>query len=319
VNREEWDVLREGWAFEAKLAQGRDGRGEVPASFWETYSAFANTDGGVIVLGAAEGKDGSLDVRGIEDLDKVERELWNGLQNPQKVSANLLTESSVTREELDGRHLLVIRVPKAPRSQRPVHLNGSIERKTYLRVHEGDRVANPEVARRMLADSYLDRDATVLEHFTEADLDPESVRRYRNIFASKRPEHPFVTEDDSGFLRQVGVLKQVRGQSIFGLTLGGLLVLGRELSIRDRFPHWHLSYRELPADLGTGPRWVDRIASDGSWNANLFEFYTRIVLKLYEGLKGALRARRRPVSRGRDARAQGRARSAGEHAHPRRL
>ncbi|AKU92732.1 helix-turn-helix domain-containing protein [Vulgatibacter incomptus] len=147
MNREEWEILREGWAFEAKLAQGRDGRGELPASFWETYSAFANTDGGVIVLGAAERNDGSLEVRGIADLDKVERELWNNLQNPQKVSANLLTSSSVTREELDGHQLLVVRVPKTTRTARPVHLNGSLER-SYQRVHEGDRRMRPEVARR---------------------------------------------------------------------------------------------------------------------------------------------------------------------------
>ena len=206
MNPEDWDVLREGWAFEAKLAQGADGRGEVPASFWETYSAFANTEGGVIVLGAAERKDGAFEARGIEDLDKVERDLWNTLQNPQKVSANLLTRASVTREDLEGRHLLVVRIPKAPRSLRPVHLNGTMTR-AYLRVHEGDRLVSPEVARRMIADSLPDRDAKVLEHFTEADLDPESIRRYRNVFAGKRPEHPFVTEDDSGFLRQVGVLK----------------------------------------------------------------------------------------------------------------
>lgn len=284
MNREEWDALREGWAFEAKLAQGRDGRGEVPSSFWETYSAFGNTDGGIIVLGAVERDDGSLEARGIADLDKVERELWNALQNPQKVSVNLLSQSSVTREELDGQWLLVVRVPKATRAHRPVHLNGSLE-KSYGRVHEGDRLLRPDVARRMVADSIVDRDSMVIEHFTEADLDPESVRRYRNVFASKRPEHPFVGESDTGFLQQIGALKQVRGESTLGLTLGGLLVLGRELSIRDRFPAWHLSYRELPAEPSADVRWVDRVVSDGSWNANLFEFYTRVVLKLYEGLK----------------------------------
>ena len=50
----ELDSLREGWHFEAKLAAGRDGQGAVPESFWETYSAMANTEEGFILLGAKE-------------------------------------------------------------------------------------------------------------------------------------------------------------------------------------------------------------------------------------------------------------------------
>jgi predicted HTH transcriptional regulator len=285
MTRDEFEVLREGWEFEAKLARGRDGQGELPESFWPTYSAMANTEGGTIVLGAKERADGSFDFRGIPDLDKVERDLWNCLQNPQKVSGNVLGRQDVTRESVDGQVLLVVRVPKAPRSLRPVFLNGSWERGTYLRVHDGDRVADREVARRMMADALPERDSMVLEGFGEADLDPDSVRAYRNVFAAKRPDHPFVSEDDAAFLLQAGVIASDRVRGILGLTLGGLLMLGRERALLDRFPHWHLSYRELPADPASGERWVDRIANDGTWNANAFQFYNRVIGKLYQGLK----------------------------------
>lgn len=40
--------LRESVAVECKLAGGRDGQGAVPEDFWATYSAFANTQGGVM-------------------------------------------------------------------------------------------------------------------------------------------------------------------------------------------------------------------------------------------------------------------------------
>jgi predicted HTH transcriptional regulator len=284
VTPDELEILREGWNFEAKLAAGRDGQGAVPESLWETYSAMANTGGGVIVLGAKELQDGSLQPHGIPDIDKVERDLWNLLENPQKVSANLLRRDSVQRVDLDGRALLVIQVPKAPRAQRPVHLNGSWE-KTYLRVHEGDRVASRDVARRMLADADPDHDAQVLEGYSEADFHVESVRQYRQLLASQRPDHPFLRDDDTGFLQQIGAIGRDRLHKTEGVTLGGLMMLGREAAIRDRFPHWHLSYRELPADAAAGPRWLDRIAPDGTWNANVFEFYSRVIRKLHQGLK----------------------------------
>jgi ATP-dependent DNA helicase RecG len=40
MTREELEALREGWDFEAKLAAGRDGKGAVPDSFWETYACY---------------------------------------------------------------------------------------------------------------------------------------------------------------------------------------------------------------------------------------------------------------------------------------
>lgn len=67
--------LKENAIVECKLAQGRDGKGALPKYFWETYSAFANTTGGDIFLGLKEKAQGSFEVAGIQDTQKVIDEL----------------------------------------------------------------------------------------------------------------------------------------------------------------------------------------------------------------------------------------------------
>jgi len=58
-------------AVEFKLAKGG-----VPASFWESYSAFANTDGGVIMLGVKE-DNGKHSVVGVTNANKLVADVWN--------------------------------------------------------------------------------------------------------------------------------------------------------------------------------------------------------------------------------------------------
>ena len=68
--------------LECKKAQSN-----IPGSVWETYSAFANTYGGLILLGVYEDqkeKDISnrFTITGVDDADKIRKDFWNIVNNP---------------------------------------------------------------------------------------------------------------------------------------------------------------------------------------------------------------------------------------------
>lgn len=68
VNIRDIETYRENNQLEAKKAAGG-----LPGSLWETYSSFANTDGGVILLGVEERTDGSLEVTGVQDPEHLKK------------------------------------------------------------------------------------------------------------------------------------------------------------------------------------------------------------------------------------------------------
>ena len=103
--------------IEAKKAQGG-----LPQSIWETYSAFANTLGGVILLGVEELADKSLHAIGLPEPERLVKEFWDIVNNENKVSVNILADKNVTIEEVDGKQIIVITVPRAQRYDRPVYI-----------------------------------------------------------------------------------------------------------------------------------------------------------------------------------------------------
>lgn len=138
--------------LECKLAQGEDGQGALPKDFWPTYSAMANSHGGLVLLGVRE-RHGRFSVAGVPDADKVRRDLFNNLNNPGKVSANLLGESDVQALMLEGRTVLAVQIPQAPRKLRPVYLNGQPLGHTWRRLHDGDRLCDVETVNRISPNS----------------------------------------------------------------------------------------------------------------------------------------------------------------------
>ena len=103
----------------------------LPRSIWETYSAFANTIGGYILLGITEekGDNGSTFYRptGIEKPEKLKKEFFNTL-NSDKVNINILTDNDVEVVNYHGVSLLSIHVPQASYRQRPIYINGNLNK-----------------------------------------------------------------------------------------------------------------------------------------------------------------------------------------------
>lgn len=127
------EQYKENNRIEAKKAIGG-----LPDSLWETYSAFANTLGGIILLGVEELSDRSLHPVDLPDPEWLLKDFWDTINTPHKVSVNILTEDDVKIREINGSHIISITVPKADRKQKPVYINGSPFTGTYKRSGDGD-------------------------------------------------------------------------------------------------------------------------------------------------------------------------------------
>ena len=125
---------------------------------WETYSAFANTYGGVILLGVKEREDGTFETVGLTpvEAEHLRQDFWNTVSNRSKVSAVLPIESEVEVLEADGGMVVAIHVPRAPREERPVYINGDLFAGTYRRRGEGDYRCTRQEISAMLRDQGFD-------------------------------------------------------------------------------------------------------------------------------------------------------------------
>ena len=277
-------LLTESAIVECKLAGGRDGKGELPKDLWASYSALANTDGGVILLGLKQ-KGDNFELRGIERIEKVQKDLFDIANNPKKVSVNLLTNASVQIISIDGSQLLQINIPRASRAKRPVYLNGNPLGNTFVRRFEGDQRLSDEAVKRMLAEQTEDsRDSRILKGFGLEDLCAESLRIYRQVFVNRQPDHPWNELDNQDFLRMIGAWRKDRESGEDGLTVAGLLMFGYHTTIQEAFPYYMLDYQERPR-AKIEQRWVDRVTLDGSWSGNLYDFYRAVFRKLTADLK----------------------------------
>ena len=88
---------------------------------------------------------------------------------------------------------------------------------------------------------------------------------------------------DLEFLQRLGGYRVDQETGEKGFTLAGVLMFGTELAIMGVMPRYFVDFREK---LSSDPniRWTDRVYPDGMWEPNLYQFYRRVLPKLFLAL-----------------------------------
>ena len=254
----------------------------LPKSLWATYSAFANTNGGIILLGVTEDAQHQLHVEGVNDADALVIDFWNIINNQSKISINVLNDKDVIVREFDGKKIIIINVPRAQRYDKPIYLDGNLF-SSYKRNGEGDYRCTKEVIQAMLRDaSPKTQDMLVLGNMNLDVFDKDTIKRYRIRMQGIRPGHVWEALEDVDFLYRIGAVGRDADGKLHP-TAAGLLMFGYEHEIVREYPHYFLDYREK---LDDDTRWSDRfVSSSGDWSGNIYDFYFRVYNRIAQSVK----------------------------------
>lgn len=263
----------------------KEASGGLPKSIWESYSAMANTDGGMILLGIKEDKGTQkLSISGVKNASKRVKEFWDTL-NSAKVNVNLLIDRDVEILNIEGLDVIVINVPRAKYNQKPIYINGNILKGTYKRNYEGDYICTESEIKAMIRDaSDESNDSRIIPNYGIDDLDKNTLKQYRHRFSSRNPDHVWNGLEDEEFLIMLGAIREDRIKKEKYLTIAGALMFGKGYIVRELFSNLKLDYMEINNN-DVEIRWDDRFTIDGSWENNLYNFYFLVMPKLTKDIK----------------------------------
>lgn len=257
----------EGLQLEYKKAKN-----SFPREAWKTYSSFANTKGGLLVLGIND----DLTIEGVNDSNKIKKEFFDSLNNRNKVSQNILSDENITVKNIEGKTVIEIFIPEAEYKSKPIYINNNLNQ-SYIRDYEADRLVTEEELKTLMRNSSDDLDNDLLNGFNINDLNQEDLRRYREMLSKYNDRYQNMEFED--MLKEIGAYKLDRQNQEYKLTIGGLLFFGHYNSITEVIPHFHLDYQNK---MNGANRWNDRLATGDTRypDLNLFSFFNITLEKL---------------------------------------
>lgn len=229
---------------------------------YETVCAFLNRHGGTLLLGVTDR--GALAGVDPDYAAQIKKDFVNTLNNPQKI--NPAAYLSIEELNVDGKILLQVYVPESSQVHR---CNGRI----YDRNEDGDFDITDHT--RLVAEMYHRKQANYTEnkvypYATLSDLREELIAQCRKIAVLRRGDHPWKNMDDLDLLKSAQLYQMDRETGKSGLTLAGILLLGKEDAVLSVVPHHR-------TDLILRKVNLDRYDDRDFVTVNLVESYERIM------------------------------------------
>ncbi|WP_194254876.1 ATP-binding protein [Segatella copri] len=234
----------------------------VGKSMMETVCAFANEPGlcgGYLLLGAKRtgmAEDGRpvYEPENIENTDKVQSD-FVAMCNSM---FNVRIRPIINVEEYLGKTVIVVKIEELPESQKPAYFaKRGLPEGAFRRIGPSDEKCSEEDMYLFYqsADTY---DSCIVDDADLDDIDENALNFYRKLRKEVNPDAEELTLDDVDLLRALGAIKKNK-QGGYDLTYTGLLVFGKQMSLRRLVPSFRVDYIRI-----SGNQWL----SDGD---NRFE------------------------------------------------
>ena len=226
----------------------------VGKSMMETVCAFANEPGlcgGYLLLGAKRtgmAEDGRpvYEPENIENTDKVQSD-FVAMCNSM---FNVRIRPIINVEEYLGKTVIVVKIEELPDSQKPAYFaKRGLPEGAFRRIGPSDEKCSEEDMYLFYqsADTY---DSCIVDDADLDDIDENALNFYRKLRKEVNPDAEELTLNDVDLLRALGAIKKNK-QGGYDLTYTGLLVFGKQMSLRRLVPSFRVDYIRI-----SGNQWL---------------------------------------------------------------
>ena len=226
----------------------------VGKSMMETVCAFSNEPGlrgGYLLLGAKRvgmADDGKpiYEPENIENSDKIQSDFVDMCNS----MFNIHIRPIIQVEEYQGKTVAVVKIEELPVSLKPAYFaKRGLPEGAFRRIGPSDEKCSQEDMYLFYqsADTY---DSCVVDDTDLDDIDENALGFYRRLRKEVNPESEELSLDDTDLLRALGAIKKTK-EGGYQLTYTGLLVFGKQMSLRRLVPSFRVDYIRI-----SGNQWM---------------------------------------------------------------
>ncbi len=235
-------------------------RNELPGDMWKTLSAFANYNGGTIILGA-EWSENGLEIHGVQDIPDI-TESVRVLCGQMAPKLDVLLDNF----SIEGKDIIVLETGELSPEEKPCYYRGhGIYGGSCIRTGSGNRILSPYEIQSISECVRQPRyDTDPIDNVYLRELEPSLVKSFiRRI--RERPGTPFSEWTDEEILKACSVLVKDR-HGKYVVSLAGWLCFA--LYPQKLFPSLCVTLMRFPTPVAgeTGPdgeRFLDNIKIEG--------------------------------------------------------
>lgn len=247
---------------ESLTVEFKESKNKLNKDVFESVCAFLNRNGGHLFLGV-EDNGGIVGIKP-ESIDKIKKEFVTSLNNSNKI--NPTAYISIEEVEIDGKLILYSFIPESSQ----VH---KCSGKIYDRNQDGD--FNISENTNLISNMYIRKQGTYTENkifpYAElSELKSELFVRVKKMAVNKNVDHPWQLMDDFELLKSAGLYLRDPQTGKEGITLGGILIFGKEELIHAALPHFRTDAILRKVDL-------DRYDDRDDIRVNLLESHDRLM------------------------------------------